>query len=192
MRNEPPLLAPIFRSDGQARLLAAVLLLGEEMSLTELAARADLAYPSAHREVARLIRAGILRERQVGRTRLIASNSESPLVEPLRQILTVITGPVVLLSEDLRIIEGVSQAFIYGSFAARALGVAGPPPNDIDVMVIGTPDPDRIYAACARVERLVGRPVNPTILTREEWEGDSGFLEHVRGGPVLDLVGGPR
>jgi len=192
MRNEPPLLAPIFRSDGQARLLAAVLLLGEEMSLTELAARADLAYPSAHREVARLIRAGILRERQVGRTRLIASNSESPLVEPLRQILTVITGPVVLLSEDLRIIEGVSQAFIYGSFAARALGVAGPPPNDIDVMVIGTPDPDRIYAACARVERLVGRPVNPTILTREEWEGDSGFLAHVRGGPVLDLVGGPR
>jgi hypothetical protein len=54
-----------------------------------------LAYPTAHREVARLVDAGILSERQVGRTRLIRANDESPLVHPLREILTVATGPVV-------------------------------------------------------------------------------------------------
>ena len=66
MRTEPPLLAPIFRSDGQARLLSTMLLTGDELSITDLAKRADLAYPTAHREVARLMEAGILSERQVG------------------------------------------------------------------------------------------------------------------------------
>ena len=36
MRTEAPLLAPIFRSDGQARLLSALLLTGEELSITDL------------------------------------------------------------------------------------------------------------------------------------------------------------
>ena len=59
MRTEAPLLAPIFRSDGQARLLSTLLLTGEELSVTQLAERAGLAYPTAHREVARLVDAGI-------------------------------------------------------------------------------------------------------------------------------------
>ena len=102
MRTEAPLLAPIFRSDGQARLLSTVLLTGDELSVTDLAERADLAYPTAHREVARLMDAGILSERHAGRTRLIRANDESPLVEPLREILTVVTGPVVILRRGAR------------------------------------------------------------------------------------------
>ena len=54
-------------------------------SITDLAKRAGLAYPTAHREVARLVDAGILSERQVGRTRLIRANVECPLVDPLRE-----------------------------------------------------------------------------------------------------------
>ncbi|GAA0975709.1 hypothetical protein GCM10009562_18380 [Nocardioides aquaticus] len=38
-------------------------------------------------------------------------------------------------------------------------------PHDIDVMVLGEPDVDAVYEACARVEAAVHRPVNPTILT---------------------------
>ena len=89
MRTAAPLLAPIFRSDGQARLLAALLLKGDELSITDLAERTDLAYPTVHREVGRLLDAGILAERQVGRTRLIRAAEDSPLVEPLRLILTM-------------------------------------------------------------------------------------------------------
>src|SRR5674476_1198376 len=79
-RTEPPLLAPVFRSEGQARLLAAVLLGGDELSITDLADRAEVAYPTAHREVARLLNAGILSERSVGKTRLITANNESCLL----------------------------------------------------------------------------------------------------------------
>ena len=189
MRTEAPLLAPIFRSDGQARLLSTLLLSGDELSVTDLAERAGLAYPTVHREVARLVDAGILSERRVGRTRLTRANDESPLVRPLREILTVVTGPVVILAAELGRIDGIETAFLYGSFAARMLGDAGPAPHDIDVMVLGEPGVDAVYEACTRVEAAVHRPVNPTILTAEEFAAPSGFLDNVRSGPAVAVIG---
>jgi len=189
MRTQAPLLAPIFRSDGQARLLSSLLLTGEELSITDLATQAGLAYPTAHREVARLLDAGILSERQVGRTRQIRANGESPLVEPLREILTVATGPVVILADEFARIDGIESAFLYGSFAARMLGDAGPAPHDIDVMVLGQPDGNAVYEACSRTEAAVHRPVNPTILTPQEFGAPSGFLDNVRSGPAVAVIG---
>ncbi|MFN8126241.1 MAG: helix-turn-helix domain-containing protein [Candidatus Nanopelagicales bacterium] len=189
MRTEAPLLAPIFRSDGQARLLAELLLTSEELSVTELARQAGLAYATVHREIGRLVDAGILAERTVGRTRLIRADSRSPLVDPLRQILTVTTGPAVLLGRELSGVGGIESAFLYGSFAARMLGQAGPSPQDIDLMVLGEPDVDEVYAACSRVEETVHRPVNPTILTAEEFTASSGFLENVRSHPAVAVIG---
>ena len=189
MRTEAPLLAPIFRSDGQARLLSTLLLTGDELSVTDLAKRSGLAYPTAHREVARLVDAGILSERQVGRTRLIRANDESPLVGPLREILTVATGPVVMLAKELARIDAIESAFLYGSFAARMLGDAGPAPHDIDVMVLGKPDVDAVYEACARIETAVHRPVNPTILTPGEFAAPSAFLDNARSAPAVAVIG---
>jgi len=136
-----------------------------------------------------LVDAGILSERQVGRTRLISADGESPLVDPLRQILTVVSGPVVILAEELARIDGIESAFLYGSFAARMLGDAGPAPHDIDVMVLGEPEVDAVHEACSRAEAAVHRPVNPTILTAEEFVEHSGFLDNVRGGPVVVVIG---
>jgi len=189
MRTEAPLLAPIFRSDGQARLLSALMLDDEERSLTQLAEQTGLAYPSVHREVARLLQAGILTERQAGRTRLLRADPDSPLVAPLREILLITTGPVPLLKDELSRIHGIESAFLHGSFAARMRRVDGPAPNDIDLMVIGGPDPDAVYDACGRVEESVHRPVNPTITTRSEFDRDSGFHTRVRNSPTVPVLG---
>lgn len=188
MRTQAPLLAPIFRSAGQARLLSIALLDGE-YSLSDLAARAGVAYPTAHREAARLLDAGILAERTVGRTRLIRANERSPIVPPLTDILRQTTGAVSMLRQEFSAIEGIEAAFIYGSFAARTLGVAGDAPNDIDVMVIGVPDADDVYDACMRVEDAVQRPVNPTILDRAEAEARSGFLDSIRTQATVPILG---
>ena len=189
MRTEAPLLAPIFRSDGQARLLAELLLTGDELSLTDLAERIDLAYATVHREAERLLDAGILRERQVGRSRLMSANPDSPVVDPLRQILLVTTGPRVLLAEALRPIEGITSAFIYGSFAARMTGVPGPPPQDVDLMVVGSPDIDKVHDACDVVQERIRRPVNPTILRADEARNPTAFLTQVAASPTVVLLG---
>lgn len=191
MRNQPPLLAPIFRSDAQARLLASLLLGDDELTLAQISERAATPYATAHREVGRLLEAGILTERSVGRARLIAANPDSPIVEPLRTILAVVAGPAQFLTHELSAIDRIEVAFIYGSFAARAAGRAGPAANDIDVMVIGSPDADAVYAACERVEGRVGRPVNVTILSAVELESErgGGFLQQVAAQPRMPLIG---
>ena len=165
------------------------MLTGDELSVTDLAKRADLAYPTAHREVGRLLDAGILSERHVGRTRLVRADDESPVVRPLREILRVATGPAMMLAEELALICGIESAFLYGSFAARMLGDAGPAPHDIDLMVLGEPDVDTIYEVCTRVEDVVHRPVNPAILTPEEFAGSSAFADNVRSGPAVAVIG---
>ncbi len=48
---------------------------------------------------------------------------------------------------------------------------------------------DAVYEACARVEAEVHRPVNPTILTPEELAASSGFLDNVRSGPAVAVIG---
>lgn len=190
MRTAPPLLAPLFRSDGQARLLAELFLSGsDELNLNELAERAGLAYGTVHREVGRLLEAGLLSERRVGQARLVRPNPESPLTQPVRDLLLVSAGPVPLLAGELREIAGVQAAFLYGSFAARMRGEPGDAPNDIDVMVVGTPDPMAVYDACRRVGDQVGREVNATIMTLDELQGRSGFLIEVRRGPTVPVIG---
>lgn len=183
-------MAPLFRSDGQARLLAVLFMSGEdELNLNELAKRAGLAYGTVHREVRRLLEAGLLSERRFGRARLIRPNPESPLTQPVRDLLLVSAGPVPLLAAELRDIAGVQAAFLFGSFAARMRGESGEAPNDIDVMVVGTPDPIAVYEACQRVSDQVGREINPTIMTPDELEEHSGFLAQVRHSPTVAIIG---
>lgn len=189
MRTEAPLLAPIFRSDGQARVLSDLFLGDTAYSLAQLSDRTGMAYATVHREVGRLLQAGILQEQQVGRTRLVSPNQDSPLYTPLLQILLVATGPVPLLAQALKEIPGIDAAFLYGSFAARALGEEGAPPRDIDVMVVGSPDVELVYDACDNVADKVQRPVSPTIMTARELDQGTGFHQQIRSNPVIAVVG---
>jgi DNA-binding transcriptional ArsR family regulator len=190
VRTAPPLTAPLFRSDGQARLLAELFLSGaDELNLNELAQRAGLSYGTVHREVRRLLDAGLLVERRVGQARFVRPNTASPLTQPVRDLLLVSASPVPLLAAELGAVDGVQAAFLYGSFAARLRGEPGSAPNDIDVMVVGTPDPMAVYDACRRVGDRVGREVSPTIMTPDEIAQSSGFLAQVRSSPTVAIVG---
>jgi DNA-binding transcriptional ArsR family regulator len=183
-------MAPLFRSDGQARLLAELFLSGvDELNINELAARTGLAYASVHREVGRLLAAGLLAERRRGQARYIRPDPDSQLSAPVRQLLMVSAGPVPLLAAALGDVTGVQTVFLYGSFAARLRGVDGAAPQDIDVMVVGEPDPMAVYDACRRVGDQVGREVSPMIVTSEELAQHDGFFARVRSAPVVPVIG---
>ena len=189
IRAADPVLAPLFRSDTQARLLAELLLPAAEMNVSARAEHLGILYGTVHREVRRLLDAGILSERRVGNALLISGNPDSPLVAPVRQILSTVAGPTAILKEELAQIDGIEVAFIVGSFAARARGVSSPPPNDIDLMVVGDVDADAVYRICRAASDVVGRTVNPTVMTTQEWSEQSGFLQEVRTNPVLEVIG---
>ena len=52
-------------------------------------------------------------------------------------------------------------------------------------MVLGEPDVDVVYEACARTDRSV----NASILTPEEFAAPSASLDNVRSGPAVAVIG---
>lgn len=189
MRTEAPLLLPLFRSANQGKLLSYVFLTEGRKTIQELSLDLAIPYPTVHREIGRLLEAGLIKEKKVGNYRLIESNKTSPYYKPLRELLEISSGPVPLLRDAFGGIKGVEKVLIFGSWAHRALGRRGTAPEDIDVLVVGQPDMRKVYAACASVGRQLGWSVNPTIMNSEEWQVDTPFLRNVRKGGVINVIG---
>ncbi|MFI6586531.1 winged helix-turn-helix domain-containing protein [Embleya sp. NPDC050493] len=189
MKVSPGLL-PILRSRMQGELLALVLLHPErEYSITELATDVGVTPTAVLREVDRLTDAGILTDRKVGRSRLVKARTDTPLYRPLSELMSVSFGPLPVLTDALAGLEGVQQAYIYGSWAARYNGEQGPPPHDVDVLVVGAPDADALFDLAEEVSRRVRRVVNVHRVSVEAWEThtDDPFLTSVRERPLVGL-----
>ena len=189
-RQSAPSLLPILRSQQQGEILA--LLLGDpslELSLTEIAARTGAPHPSVYREIQRAEQAGLVTTRKVGNTRLVQANTDSPYYAGLADILTRAFGVPAVLAEVMRDVQGITEAYIYGSWAARHEGQAGQRPvADIDVLVLGEPDRDQLYAALSAAEQRLGRPVQATIRDRAWLEAGSGaFHDTITRRPLLRL-----
>jgi DNA-binding transcriptional ArsR family regulator len=156
---------PVLRSQQQGEILA--LLLGDpdlELSLTEIAERTGTPHPSVYREIQRAEQAGLVTTRKVGNTRLVRANTDSPYYAGLAQVLTRAFGVPVILAEVLGPLQGIAEAYVYGSWAARHEGLNGPRPvADIDVLILGDPDRDQLYTALSDAEARLGRPVQATI-----------------------------
>lgn len=181
---------PIFRSQQQGEILA--LLLGDpdlELSLTEIAERTGTPHPSVHREIERAERAGLVMTRKVGNTRLVRADTGSPYYAGLADILTRAFGVPVVLARALQPVAGISEAYVYGSWAARHEGQPGQRPvGDIDVLVLGEPDRDELYRALGAAEERLGRPVQATIRDAGWLETGSGsFHDTVTARPMLRL-----
>lgn len=189
MRTPPPPLLPIFRSRGQAQILARIFLdEAKPRAIRELAREVGVAPSRVHDEVRRLEEGGLVVSDRVGTQRLVRPDDRSPFYPDLRALLLKAFGPVTVLRPLLTPIDGIEEAFIYGSWASRYRGEPGPPPADIDLMVIGEPAVDDIYAAAAAASRELGREVSVTILSPDEWRRSSGFTDNVRAGPAVPVV----
>lgn len=127
-------LAPIFRSSTQARLLAEAFW-GVPASGRALARRLGAAPRTVAREIAQLEEAGILRTETVGRARVVYP-ADTPVSGALRQIVAYAAGAPHVVREALDGLEDLDEVFIFGSWAKRFRGEAGPPPGDIDVAVV--------------------------------------------------------
>lgn len=181
---------PIFRSTEQVKLLSEIFVVAPEpLTLSELARRTGVSPSGVHKEVTRLERAGLVSSQRLGRARLVSANTESPFFEDLRRLLLKGFGPAPLLRRALSDVAGIDEAFIYGSWATSETTRLERAPRDVDVMILGQPDSDRLHEAVEAVEAQVGREINITIFTRWEWEADdTGFAQTVRSGPRIDLI----
>jgi predicted nucleotidyltransferase len=181
---------PVFRSAVQAEVLAALLLYpAVERPLTDLAALVGAPLSTVHAEVSRLVTAGILAERSLGRSRLLRANTANPAVAPLTQLLLLTYGPKTVVAEEFAEVDGVERVILYGSWAARYLGTPGPPPRDVDVLVVGTAGRADVYDAADRAEARIGLPVHPVLVSAAAFEaGETPLLREVKVAPYVVVI----
>ncbi|CAN5516083.1 ArsR family transcriptional regulator [soil metagenome] len=183
-------LLPVLRSQLQGELLALLYLHPDaEYSLTDAARHIGASVRAVHHEVERLVAAGLVDERRLANMRLISA-AETRLSRPLTELLALTYGPLAVLPREFAAVEGIREAFVFGSWARRYGGEPGPPPADVDVLVVGSADLDELDAAARRAEETLRLPVNVIRVLPDRWDGDSqddGFLADVRSKPRVPI-----
>jgi hypothetical protein len=192
MRSAPPALLPILRSQVAGDLLALLYLHPEEeYSLTEAASAIGANTNAVHYEAVKLSEGGLVRTRKRGNLRLIRAVTDSLLTRPLTDLLAVTYGPLPVLTDLIAGVGGITGAYIYGSWAARYRGEAGPVPADVDVLVVGTPDPDDLDEMADRAQMTLRRPVNIRRIRPETWNASKPtdpFITSIKSRPLVTIV----
>lgn len=182
---------PIFRSQLQAEVLAWLYLRpGEEFTLSDLARHLGVSPGALHAEVERLVHAGLLADRMIGRSRLLQANTSARTARALTELLTLTYGPQVVIAEEFGRIPGAEQVVLYGSWARRYNGELGKEPADVDVMVVGTPDRGEVYEAAERAEARLKMPVNPTVRSSDAWRDEADPLVITAKQDAVVIAGG--
>jgi hypothetical protein len=72
-------------------------------------------------------------------------------------------GPHYVIGQQLAEVDGLPEAVLYGSWAARFQGEPGELPNDIDVLIAGTADRDDSMTDIAKRRDSCTSEINPTF-----------------------------
>lgn len=157
--------------------------------LRELAGRLGVDPSNLSKELGRLEREGLFRSEMSGRQKYFRLNGDYALFDEVRSIVGKTIGAVHLLKRSLKKIEGVEEAYLYGSFARNQQDSA----SDIDILLIGNPSGSALAEAVQKLERHLGREINYSVLTRKEFTArrakKDAFLENVWHNKHVALVG---
>jgi DNA-binding transcriptional ArsR family regulator len=184
---------PLFRSHALVRLLAYLFNTEADRpaTLSEIAGRLGIAPSTVQRDIDQLEQAGIVRTTRVGRSRLVELDESSSYLPDLRSLFDKAFGPREVLSDLFAQVQGIQEAYIFGSWANRYSGEPGSAPEDLDVLIVGNPKPHAIYRACEEASKLTGLSVEPTLVSPAEWDSSkSGFLRTLRQRPLIPLHSG--
>ena len=176
----------------QQRVLA--LLFGQSprsFHLNELVRLAGVGSGSVQRELARLVEAGLIHRRLLGRQVWFEANRASPVFEELRSLVRKTFGLTDVLRQALAPLSAsIERAFVFGSVAKGT----DSSDSDIDLMIIGESlSYADVYPLLTDAEAAVGRRISPTLYSPAEWQRRldeaNGFVTRVRHLPTLPIIG---
>lgn len=146
---------------------------------------------TVHRQLARLADARLVTVTRSGNQKHYQASRESPVFTELHGLVIKTVGLVEPLRDALAGLQPkIRAAFVYGS-AASGADHAG---SDIDVLIISDtltyPD---VFEALQPAERILVRPVNPTVLTTLHWQEkraqSESFVSRLLSQPRLFVLG---
>lgn len=118
------------------------------------------------KELAKLEKKGIFNSSLRGNQKYFCLNREYPLYKELNSIIFKTTGVEGALRKIVNEIGGIIFSFIYGSFAQNKENNT----SDIDVLIVGNPDEDRLMKEIDDLEQKLGREINYNIYPKGEFK----------------------
>lgn len=189
--STPALLFPIFRSEAQARILAELYAEADpkrEHSLHSLCLWTNVLPDTVYREVAELVEAGLLFLREDWPMRYVRVVQHEGL-DALAEVITTSYGVKPLLERGLYGMPGVERALLHGPWAIRYSGIRGSRAHEVDLLVVGRPDPSDVYRLVDEVERKSRTLISPVILTPEVWDAAAEpFTQTIKSSPHVRLL----
>jgi len=145
---------------------------------------------AVQRELETLSQLGLIGRSASGRQVYYQANRAHPVYAELHSLIAKTVGVFHLLGSALApLAKRIRLAFVYGSMARRNENAE----SDVDLMIVGDVTLDEVLAQLAPVEREIGREINPTVYSTEEFrtrlEVGNHFLQSVLRGEKVILLG---
>jgi len=161
------MLERLFTSKVRVRLLTLfVTHPTEEYYIRQISRITGENYNNVRLELRNLAELGLILAARRANATYYRANTEHFLFPDLKNLVLKTTAVGDRLRDALSELDKVQAAFIYGS-TARGTEVSS---SDIDLMVIGKVDVDAVHQAIDRIENEIGRTVNYTLFSLEEWQ----------------------
>jgi predicted nucleotidyltransferase len=146
---------------------------------------------AVHRQLQRLAAAGLVEVTREGQQKYYQARHDTPIFDELRGLITKTSGIVEPLRAALAPLEErIAIAFVFGSLA-KGKDRAG---SDIDLLVVSDDlSYQEVYPVLETAEAALARKIDPTVLTRAEWQRksarDDSFAARVLDQPKLFVIG---
>lgn len=144
---------------------------------------------AVQRELRNLEDIGLLTSEEAGNRKYYRVNEDWHLYTELKNMVFKTTGVRGALQEAIADFQGIELAFIYGSYAKGSEGKE----SDIDVIIIGTPDMDKLNDSVSDLEEKLAREISYTVFDKGEFDKrkkeKDPFLAEVLKGKKIMLKG---
>jgi predicted nucleotidyltransferase len=191
MRTEAHSLGDFLFGQTRGRILA--LLYGtadQRFFIRQIARQIGTSVGAVQRELRALGRFGLIDRSETGMQVFYQANRNHPAFVEIHSLVAKTSGIFHLLGSALApLAKKISFAFVYGSIASGEEDAG----SDVDLMILGEATLDEILTQVAAVERDLGRAINPTVYSLQEFRSKlqkgNHFLKSVTQGKKVVLLG---
>ncbi|MBD3263993.1 MAG: hypothetical protein GF375_02680 [Candidatus Omnitrophica bacterium] len=137
-----------------------------QVYINELARILELDPKNTEIKLKELEREGLLKSEFRGKQRYFFLAKENPVLEHYRQIFLKTYGIEKRLKDILGNIEGVKEAYLFGSYANNKMDSS----SDIDILAVGSHSALELQKGIVKLQKDTGREFNVVNLNRKEFE----------------------
>ena len=141
----------------------------------QIAREVDASIGAVQRELENLSKVGLIVRNSLGSQVFYQANRSAPIFKDLQALINKTIGVFSVLRSALQpLSKRIVVAFVYGSVAREEETAQ----SDVDLMIVGKATLDEILSRLSTVEKSIGRPINPTVYSVEEFKSKLASGNH--------------